>query len=258
MDPLYPGLGDKIVDLAQYIDSSKLEMHRKKIIEAKMNNKKAYRKAFNYFKSAGIIHEEISQTNSLKVDFENTNKITREYLEEMFSLEAKKVSPDFKIRHQFSNAYTPEGYHDYTATIISDIDNIYYLDGEIGTGKSTFLKRLIDLAKMKNYHMEIYHNALMSDDIESVLIQDLDLFISSNKLLANKGHRVMDFNKYFTGDLVVRDMEVLALLKEEGINGLKQAKRNHFILESSYIGCVDYTGVDRAKEDIWKEIKIRL
>lgn len=255
VDPLYPGLGDKIIDLAKYIEPSKLDKHRGKIIEAKINNKKAYRRAFNYFKSANNIHEEISQTNSLNVDFENTNQMTKKYLDEIFALRERQVSYDFKIRHMFSNAYTPEGFYDYTETLIADLDNIYYLNGDIGTGKSTFLERIIDLGKMNNYHMEIYHNALLPDDIESVLIHELNLLVSSNELLEEENHKTIDFNQYLHGNLRQRDMEILAMLKEEGINGLKQAKKNHFILEESYIGCVDYSGVDEMKEVIWKEIK---
>ena len=125
-----------------------------------MNNKIAYRKAFAYFKSAKIIYEEIAQNNKSGVDFIKINYKTKELIDEIFSRgTANREELILVERHMFSNANTPEGYVDYTQTILEEIPTIYYIEGEIGTGKSTLIKRLIEKSKMKGYSMEIYHNA---------------------------------------------------------------------------------------------------
>ena len=63
----------------------------------------------------------------------------------------------------FSNANTPKGYVDYTNTILQWIPTIYYIEGEIGTGKSTLINRLIEESKIRGYSMEIYHNSTMPE-----------------------------------------------------------------------------------------------
>src|SRR5690554_4834483 len=48
IDPVYPGLVDRLIDLGQFIDVRKLSDSKNQIINAKLNNKKAYGKAFAY------------------------------------------------------------------------------------------------------------------------------------------------------------------------------------------------------------------
>src|SRR5699024_10628165 len=81
----------------------------------------------------------------------------------------------------FSNAYTPKGYFDYTESIIEDVKNKYYLKGDLGTGKSKFMERAINKANIEDFHLEIYYDPFVPDKIESLLIHELDLIISSNQ-----------------------------------------------------------------------------
>src|SRR5699024_7850035 len=156
MDPVYPGLGDKIVNLATYIDESKMIGYKDEIIKAKHKNKKAYRRAFNYFKAAKFVSDEMERTNSEYVDFKEINKMSREYLHDMFSKDiVEEGNYKFKNRYMFSNAYTPKGYFDYSETIMDNVRNKYYLKGSLVTGKSTFMKRIMEIANMEDYHLEI-------------------------------------------------------------------------------------------------------
>ena len=42
IDPIYPGLTDRLIDSAQFIDREKLIESKEEIIKAKINNKKPY------------------------------------------------------------------------------------------------------------------------------------------------------------------------------------------------------------------------
>ena len=42
VDPIYPGLMDRLIDLVQYIDEDILKPSKNDIIKAKRNNKKAW------------------------------------------------------------------------------------------------------------------------------------------------------------------------------------------------------------------------
>ncbi|MGJ0846010.1 ATP-binding protein [Tissierella praeacuta] len=256
IEPLYPGLTDKIIDLAEFIDSHSLESNKAEIVKAKINNKYAYRKAFNYFKAAKIIFEEIEDDNKLKLDIKGINDESRKVLEKIFSKrEIKIISNGFRERHLFSTAYTPYGFVDYTNTILEWVEDIYYIDGTIGTGKDTLLSRILGEAKLRNYEVEIYHNSLIPEKIESIFIKELDTIITSNKYGEKFAKTKVDLNKYLDNSKLSReDYKMFNALVDKGIESLNGAKENHFILEKAYKPSVDFLGVTKVKEEIFNEI----
>lgn len=256
MDPIYPGVTDRIVDLARYIDEEALALHKEKIIEAKKNNKKSYRRAFNYFKAASYIYNEIAMNNSSFMDSEELRLYEAEVIEEIFLKKQVEFSKSlFKRRKLFSTAYTPEGFFDYTDSLLENIENRYFLNGEIGVGKSQFLERIADICKWKDYDIEIYYDSLMPEKIESIFIWNIDTIISSNTKTKEFKHETIDFNRFFNPiSINEADYKVFEELKEKGIEGLKGAKKNHFILEETYRPTIDFKGVDKEREKIWEEI----
>src|SRR5690606_25018161 len=132
----------------------------------------------------------------------------------------------------------------------------YYLKGDMGTGKSTFMKRIIERANMEDFHLEIYHDSFAPDKIESLLIYELDLIISSNEKITNGLYTTIDFKQYFDDSKISNeDYIVFERLIEKGTEGLNMAKDNHFIQESLYRNAVNFKGIDEEREKIWDEIK---
>ena len=258
MDPTYPGITEKIVDLSRFIDEEKVKPFKEEIVKAKKNNKKSYGRAFNYFKAARMVYEEIEANNKGFVDFKSLRKYANECIEEIFKEREVKFSNSlFKTRHLFSTAYTPEGYFDYTETLFEGIKNRYFLTGHIGTGKSEFLQRIVDRCKWEDYDIEIYYNSFIPEKIESIFIWNLNVVISSNDKMKDFDHKLIDFNKYFDQTKINKeDYTVFEGLKERGIEGLKGAKKNHFILEETYNPTVDFSGIDIEREEIWQDILV--
>lgn len=255
IDPTYPGLIDKLVDLGKFIDEEVLIEYKDEIMKAKANNKSAYRKAFTYFRAAKTVYEEIVEHNKAAVDFKHLNKLTKRLMDDIFSKETDKDITSFYKRHLFSSANTPDGFVDYTPTILEHISNIYYIEGEIGTGKSTLMNRIIEEATIRDYYMEIYHNSTIPDKIESIFIPDLEVFITSNRHGVEFSHKKIDLNQYF--DESVKDEEdyrIYNLLIENAIKKLSSARKNHDILEKCYRPAIDYDGVDMVTEEILEEI----
>ncbi|MDR7870201.1 MAG: ATP-binding protein [Tissierellaceae bacterium] len=260
IDPTYPGLTETIIDLTQFINTDKIVDSKEEIIKAKGNNKKAYRRAFNYFKAAKNIYSEIEEVNKEFVDFKAINNLSKELILEIFSKEPIEVNKDFKVRRLFSSAYTPNGYVDNIKTILNYVDTRYYLQGDTGTGKSVFLERVIDAAKLRDYHIEIYYNPLIPTKIESVIIFELDTIISSNLRTKEFPNTLIDFNQFFnkpeekSGEENY-DIKMFNELVLGGVEGLRGAKDNHQALEDSYKKAVNYKGVDEVKERLWAEIE---
>jgi ABC-type proline/glycine betaine transport system ATPase subunit len=256
MDPVYPGLKGKIIDLAQFIDGNKLKESEDKIIKAKQGNKEAYNRAFSYLRAAKNIYELIVENNSKGVDFQKLNKKTLRLMNEIFSKKPEKDKAVlFKERHGFSTANSPVGFVDYTDSLLEGIDNIYFINGEIGTGKSTLLKRITEECRIRDYSIEIYHNSTFPDKIETLIIKDLNTCITSNSKGTRFPHIFIDLNEYFNYEVKNKgDYEMYNHLYRKAIECLSEARKNHDILEKAYIPTIDYKKIDEVREKIIEEI----
>ena len=223
---------------------------------AKSKNKQSYRRAFNYFKSSKFIYDEIEEDNKTNVDFVEINKLTKTAIERIFSKEILNSRIDgFKERHLFSAAYTPEGFVDYSSTIIDGVKDRYFLKGNIGTGKTTFLKRIAEEARIRNFHIELFHNPMIPHKLDSLIIKELNTVISTTKETKNYIFTTIDLDEYFDSSYVKdEDLIIYNSLIEKGIEGLKGAKENHIVMESIYKKCIDYRPITAVKELIWEEI----
>lgn len=256
IDPVYPGITDKIIDLAIFIDKDNVIDKKEEIVNAKKANKVAYRKAFNYFKAAKFIYNEIEESNKALVDIEAINKKGKELIDQVFSKEEKEVdSNGFRERHLFSSATTPQGFVDYTDTILEGVSEVYYINGEIGTGKSTLLYRILEKSRTLNYNIEVYHDSMFPEKIQSLYIKDLDTIITSNEIGKDFTKNIIDFNEYIDLDRLNReDYEFYDSLVKKGIENLAKAKENHFILEKAYNPAINYNGITKVKKTLLKEI----
>ena len=256
IDPTYPGLTEKIIDLSEFINSEILKENMEDIIKAKKNNKYAYRKAFNYLKAAKVIHDEIVETNKNIMDFKSVNRVTKELINKVFEKEKSEIIDNgFKIRHLFSSAITPEGYVDYTDTLLEKVSEVYYIGGKMGTGKSTLLNRILDEAKIRDYHIEIYYNPLVPEKVQSVFIKELDIIVTSIENGDKFAQIKINLDDYFEGENNnEEDYEIFKVLVEKGINSLNGAKNNHFILEKAYNPSIDYEKVTQVREKLFNEI----
>lgn len=256
IDPVYPGLTETIVDLGKFIDKGLLELYKEEVFLAKSKNKQSYRRAFNYFKSSKFIYDEIEEDNKTNVDFVEINKLTKTAIERIFSKEILNSRIDgFKERHLFSAAYTPEGFVDYSSTIIDGVKDRYFLKGNIGTGKTTFLKRIAEEARIRNFHIELFHNPMIPHKLDSLIIKELNTVISTTKETKNYIFTTIDLDEYFDSSYVKdEDLIIYNSLIEKGIEGLKGSKENHIVMESIYKKCIDYRPITAVKELIWEEI----
>ena len=256
IDCVYPGVKDKIIDLGRFIDEALLRERKEEIIRAKKNNKFAYRKAFGYLKGAKIVYELIEESNKIHVDRREVNKKTLELLDKIFSSKEVEVQDyGFQERLLFTTAYTPEGYFDYSKSIFMHINNVYYIKGQIGTNKDLILKRIVEMARLRNYGLELYHNSLMPDKLESVFIRELDTMVSLNNNALSHTNYILDLDQDIDIDMLNKeDYGVYKILLDKGIETLKGAKKNHMILEKSYKDAIDYSQIDAIREKVYEEI----
>ncbi len=254
IDPIFPGLSEKIINLGKYVDEDKLKINRDKIIVAKQNNKKCYRRAYSYFRSAKEIREEIKNLNKDNVDIGKVNREIEHLKKEIFkNIEANDTIG--KERNLFVSAYTPQGYIDFTNTLVGDIGEIYCIEGELGTGKTMLLQTILKEAIGKGLDVEIYHNALVPSEIDTIIIPKLKIILTTSNIFSDNDVKVIDLNKYMAGEnKKEEDYDIYKRLIDIGISSLKEAKKNHELLEEYYSLAVDYKKIDKEREQIIFEI----
>lgn len=256
MDPVYPGLSDELIDLAQFIDKKKLKINEEEIISAKVANRRAYFNAFSYLKSLRHINDIIVERNKQGVDFEGINAITKLIIEEIFSEKEEEMEDLlFRERHAFATANSPKGLADYTDTVLEGIRRVYYIKGEKGTGKSTLIKKIYDEAVMRGLSLEVYHDPTFPEKIETLNIKELNTCITSNRNGEKYATKTVDLNKHFDENVInIDEYELYNLLIEKATISLVEARKNHDIMEKKYIPTIDYSKIDQIRESLLEEI----
>ena len=258
VDPKNPGAIDEIINLGDYWNVESLEKNKLEIVEVGKDISESFRRAYKYLKSAEPIYLDIEEKYRNSMDFGKINMFTDNFIEALFN--GISSSGEYKKeRHLFGTAITPIGHVDYTDSILSQVKKVYYLDGEIGTGKTTFLTKVYKKAVEKGMSVEIYHYPLIKEKLETIIINDLDIAITISDLF--KGKEKIDFNQFINKnklskykDEIEFDKKVFDELLSYAIDNLKLAKSKHDIIEAYYVPNMNFNEVEELRLDLMKKI----
>jgi len=258
VDPKIPGAIDEIVNFGDFWNVDNLEKNKEEVVECNKEIGECFQRAFKYLKAAEPIFYDIESKNMDMMDFGKLNKFTDEFMEEIFKgIENKDELSD--PRHLFGTAITLIGHIDYSDSLLQDAKKVYYLDGKIGYGKTTFLKRIYDKAILKGLKVEVFHYPLIPEKIESIMIIDLGIAITTSSLFKDKD--AINLGKFIDKEKIDNhkeelevDEKILDELINYAISNLKKAKSNHDVIESYYIPNMDFDKVNQLKEELIERI----
>ncbi len=258
VDPKDPGAIDEIINLGEYWNLEELESNRDKIVEAGKDISDSFRRAYKFLKSAEAMYLDIEEKYKSCMDYGKVNALTDKFIEDLFK-DVKNTGSYKKERHLFGTAITPVGHIDYTDSIVSQVSKIVYLNGEIGTGKTTFLNRVYDKALQKGMEVEVYHYPLVKEKLETIIIKDLDVAITVSDLFKDK--ETIDLNECiiqanldrYTEELEY-DKKIFEELKNNAIANLNKAKAKHDVIEAYYVPNMYFNEVDKLREELVKRI----
>ena len=254
VDPKTPGAIDEILNFGEFWDVEKIEENRDKIKACNEDISECFQRAFRFLKSAEPIYMDVESKISKCIDFTKVSEITYEFIEKIF----KDV--DFSgrksyVRHLFGSAITPVGYLDYSDSLFDGVKNIYYLKGDIGSGKTQFLKSLYTRAEQKGLDVEVYHFPLVVDKLQAVYIPELDIAVTTSQIFKEK--EMIDLNICIDEDKLSKylndvkfDKDLVDYLMNNAISNLKRAKANHDIVEDYYVPAMDFDKVEVLKNQV--------
>ncbi|WP_102273521.1 PRK06851 family protein [Cytobacillus massiliigabonensis] len=265
IEPKAPGAIEEYVNLGEAWDSKALANQKETIIQISKEVSKSFEAAYSTFGEALKIHDSWENIYFDHMDFGKADQLTNKLIANFYgNIHLNKQSD---VRHRFLGAATPKGAVDFVPNLTEDLPKRYFIKGRAGTGKSTMLKKLASEAVYRGLDIEIYHCGFDPHSLDMLIIRELGLAIfdstSPHEYFPSlAGDEIIDTYEEFvtpgTDEIFAEQInEISTQYKakmKEAIFFLAQAKEYRDKLEAIYIDAMDFSVVDRIKNNIRTEI----
>lgn len=128
--------------------------------------------AYDLFKKGLRIHDELEQVFIKEMDFEKADDLAKKYIDELLPDHVNETREPY-IYRRFFGTNTMDGVVNEVPNLISELDLIYHIKGRAGTGKSTFMKRIVKACLERGLDLELYHCSFDPNSIDMVLVPEL-------------------------------------------------------------------------------------
>jgi hypothetical protein len=260
VDPKNPGVVDEIIHLGDFWDESKLRACKAEVLEATRRVGRLFRIAYSHLKEAKVIREELESYVTESMDFAGVNRLLRETAAAVFKGAPVQHERNPKIRRLFASAISPDGVVHHLETLLQDAKRLFIIQGTPGSGRSTFLARLVETASIRGLDTEVFHCAFEPREIDFLLIPDIRTAVLKEvpelRFTAPEGPEVLAVKLDNMSDPRVqasyaaeiaharrRFSEALA----RGIQYIREAKLTHDYLEGYYIPAMNFTAIEEKR-----------
>ncbi|MBF7083379.1 hypothetical protein IT084_10380 [Desulfallas sp. Bu1-1] len=260
MDPKNPGAVDEIIHLGDHWNVQGLRSNKKEILACNKEVGRLFNRAYAYLAAAKIFLNEVKFYYAGTGAF-NVGRFDRKVLELVHEIfegkERQKDNP--RARHLFATAITPDGPVSHLGTIVDNIGKRYIIEGDDGTGKNTLVYRLMEVAMMRGFDVEVYHCSLEPELIDHLVIPGLDTAIVNSvephDFRPRNGDVIIDTiecvnpiisEKYLAERTTARKMYRQCM--EQAILFIKQAKAEHDKMEKYYAPYMDFDAINARRE----------
>jgi nucleoside-triphosphatase THEP1 len=162
---------------------------------------------------------------------------------------------------------TPNGAVDYVEKLTKEVAKRYFVKGRPGTGKSTFLKKLVKNAENRGIDCEVYHCGFVPDSVDMLIFREIGICIfdstSPHEYFPTRDDDEIidmyqltvkaktDEKNYLKLEDIIRRYKIKI---NEAISYLIQAKEYHDQIESIYLKTTKYEHLIRLSNEICKII----
>lgn len=215
--------------------------------------------AYDEFKASLDIHDQLERIYIEHMDFHKADKVTEQFIENLFQ-HVEKEEEKSQIYNRLFGTNTADGSINVVPHLIRSIQNRVYVKGRAGTGKSFFMRRVLDTCQSYNLDVEVYYCSFDPSSIDMIIIRALDccLFDSTSPhefFPENKTDQVIDLYELTVTpntDEKFKDQihRVTTQYREKFKDGLNQLKR------LKYFESHEYDQLPKMHYDrLYKEIK---
>jgi len=255
LEPTYPGVMEEYINLDEFVDTAPLKEKKAEVITLTDTYRKLYQRAYHCLEAAGKVGFEASAPVIGDMVIAAVKKRTRGIIAREIG---KQKNGTGKTRHRFLTALTHKGCIDCFDTAEALADRVYHLDNTLGFAHY-MLEDLVKAAEQAGLDLTLCPDPMNPDQLAHVLIPSLGLaFLSSNNQIQYEGTHFRHIRLDAMADPARLKLQkprlrfakkVSALLLDEAIHILAEAKAVHDELERIYNPHVDWDGIYDLAED---------
>lgn len=266
VDPKNPGAVDEIINLGEYWNEYQMLQLKDDIINCNRQVNRFFQAAYFSLKDAKNALDEWEFYIQPHQDWPKINQMYLKVEKELFK-NSPKNNGKGKERHLFAWAHTPQGKCQFIDTLLDGIQTLYTLQGQPGTGKSSFLSKIAARAQLMNLNVEFYHNTLEPEKLDMIILQELEvaLVITASPydyLPEFSGNQIsLDFDKSLDQSSLIHSQNELDSCRERvdhslerALSNSQSAKRVHDLMETYYIPAMDFKAIEQKRLETLQRI----
>lgn len=162
--------GAEYINLEDYLPRKKDKKVMRKF-ESKIND--LYQAAYAHFKKGLSIHDELEKIYIDEMDFAKADQVAEEFILALFK-DVEKKEKKAMIYERLFGTNTSDGVVNVVEHLIEPLQNRVFIKGRAGTGKSVFMRKVLDACKQKGLDVELYRCSFDPNSIDMLIIRDLD------------------------------------------------------------------------------------
>jgi hypothetical protein len=270
VDPKNPGAVDEIIYLGDFWDETRVRKHKDDILKTNARLKRLYRIAYSALKEAKVIRDEWESYVSESMIANQVNKAVANLLQAIFNGVAPRYERPAKARHLFATAITPNGIiTGHVESLLHDVQQLYAICGEPGSGVPQVLARITDMAYSKGLHTQLYHCPFNPANIDLVILPEI-------KVASMNVHPPHTFDPSSIPNLTAMTLNLSAYIDQEklsiyaheissatyryqacldrAVSYIRQAKLTHDYMESFYVPAMNFEAINSKRQEILQRI----
>lgn len=161
------GVGKSIISLSSCINPNRLRLSIAREIKEKQKHEL---KCCHYLQEAKEIHFKRESLSKQAMDFQKADELVEKVIGEVFEQGIAKEHSQITTR--FFGAFTTKGPINFIDSLTKSMEKRYILHGGAGSGKSTFMKKIIEIAKNNQESITIFPCSFDPQSIDMVLLED--------------------------------------------------------------------------------------
>lgn len=247
IEPKYPGVVERYVNLGKFYDSEGLQAVRATVIEETKGYQKHYKRCYRCLSAAAELEDD---NRELLLTRETQARLLKR-ARGIISREIRGEGAGGAVTQRFLGAVSCAGQTVLWETVEAQCRRVYALEDSFGLSH-VLLQPILGAASARGFGVTACPDPMAPGRLMHLLIPELELaFVSSTPELSYPGRPYRRIRLDAMAEETYRKFrsrvrfsrKVAAALREEAITALEEAKTRHDALEALYNPYVDFDGV---------------
>lgn len=131
---------------------------------------------YSYFQKGLQHHDNLEKIYVKEMDFAKADELAADFIQKLLK-DAKKKQRTPVVFERLFGTNTPDGKINHVASLIAPIQNVYYVKGRAGTGKSVFMKKVLQACIDDGFDIEMYRCSFDPSSVDMIIVRELDFCI---------------------------------------------------------------------------------